>query len=49
MRKDSEEILGPEAPYLKTIDVLLYLAQYTRLDIIFYAHVLSRYSFVSAR
>ena len=32
-KKDNEELLGLEVPYLSVIGMLLYLANYTLLDI----------------
>ncbi|KAL9165045.1 hypothetical protein ABFS82_06G145300 [Erythranthe guttata] len=45
----SEEILGPEVPYLNAIGALMYLAQCTRPDIAFAVNVLVRYSFDPTR
>ncbi|XP_070665947.1 secreted RxLR effector protein 161-like [Malus domestica] len=42
--EDDEEILEPEVPYLSAIGALLYLAQYTRLDISFSVNLLAKYS-----
>ena len=41
----SEELLGPEIPYLSAIDALMYLATCTRPDIAFPVNLLARYSF----
>ena len=43
-KKDDEDILEPEVPYLSTIGALLYLAQCTRPDISFAVNLLTRYS-----
>ncbi|XP_068307466.1 secreted RxLR effector protein 161-like [Pyrus communis] len=43
-KKDEEEILEPEVPYLSAIRVLSYLAQCTRPDISFTVNLLARYS-----
>ncbi|KAM1524495.1 hypothetical protein ACFX10_009087 [Malus domestica] len=43
-KKDEEEILEPEVPYLSAIGALLYLAQYTRFDISFAVNLLARYN-----
>ncbi|XP_068307483.1 secreted RxLR effector protein 161-like [Pyrus communis] len=42
-KKDEEEILEPEVPYLSAIGVLLYLAQCARPDISFVVNFLARY------
>ncbi|KAM1560838.1 hypothetical protein ACFX1Z_004044 [Malus domestica] len=42
--EDDEEILEPEVTYLSAIKALLYLAQYTRLDMSFAVNLLVRYS-----
>ncbi|KAM1281268.1 hypothetical protein FF1_022062 [Malus domestica] len=42
-KKDDEEILEPEVPYLSAIGALLYLAQCTRPDISFAVNLLARY------
>ncbi|KAL6329080.1 hypothetical protein AAG906_007370 [Vitis piasezkii] len=44
-KKENEELLGPEVPYLSEIGVLMYLANCTRLDIAFSVNLLARYSF----
>ena len=43
-KKDEEEILEPEVPYLSAIGALLNLAQCTRPDIFFTVNLLARYS-----
>jgi hypothetical protein len=44
-REDDEEIFGPEIPYLSTIGALMYLANCTRLNIVFSVNLLARYSY----
>ena len=39
-----EELLGHEVPYLSVISALMYLANFTRLDIAFSVNLLARYS-----
>ena len=34
--ENDEELLGPEIPYLSAIGALMYLANYARLDIVFF-------------
>ena len=43
-KEENEELFGPEVPYLSAIDALMYLANYTRLDIAFSINLLARYS-----
>ncbi|KAM1787885.1 hypothetical protein ACFX11_038242 [Malus domestica] len=43
-KKDDEEILEHDVPYLSAIGALLYLAQYTRPDFFFAVNLLARYS-----
>ncbi|KAL1219805.1 Retrovirus-related Pol polyprotein from transposon TNT 1-94 [Cardamine amara subsp. amara] len=43
-KKDDEEVLGPEVPYLSAIGALMYLASHTRPDICFAVKLLSRFS-----
>ncbi|KAM1692741.1 hypothetical protein ACFX2K_032321 [Malus domestica] len=43
-KKDDEEILEPEVPYLSAIGALLYLAQCTGPDIFFIVNLLARYN-----
>jgi len=43
-QEEGEEILGLEAPYLSAIGALMYLTNYTRLDISFSVNLLARYS-----
>jgi hypothetical protein len=45
-RDDGENVLEAVMPYLSAIDALLYLAQYTKLDISFDVNLLARHSFV---
>ena len=42
--KKGEELLGHEVPYLSAIGALMYLANCTRLDIVFSVNLLARYS-----
>ena len=39
-----EELLGPKVPYLRVIDALMYLANYTCPDIAFSVNLLAKYS-----
>ena len=43
-QEDDEEILGPKVPYLSAIGALMYLANYTQLDIAFAINLLARYN-----
>jgi hypothetical protein len=43
-RQEGEEVLGSEYPYLSAIRALMYLANNTRLDIIFTVNLLTRHS-----
>lgn len=43
-RKEGEDVLGPEYPYLAAIGALMYLANGTRPDIAFAVNLLSRFS-----
>ena len=43
-KEENEELLGPEVPYLRAIGALMYLANYTRLDIAFSVNLLARYN-----
>ena len=43
-KEENEELLGPEVPYLSANGALMYLANYTRLDIAFSVNLLARYS-----
>ena len=42
-KEENEELLGPEVSYLSGIGALIYLANYTRLDIAFSVNLLARY------
>ncbi|XP_057965518.1 secreted RxLR effector protein 161-like [Malania oleifera] len=44
-QEDDEEIIGSEVPYCSAIGALLYLANYTKLDIAFAVNLLARFSF----
>ena len=44
--ENSEELLGPEVPYLSVIGALIYLANCTHLDIAFSVNLLANYSSV---
>ena len=39
-----EELLGPEVPYLSVISALMYLANCTRPNIVFFVNLLTKYS-----
>jgi hypothetical protein len=41
-RKNNEKAFGPEVPYLSTIGVLMYLANNTIPDIIFFCKCISK-------
>ena len=43
-QEDGEETLGPKVPYLSAIGALMYLANYTQLDIAFAINLLARYN-----
>ncbi|XP_074364022.1 secreted RxLR effector protein 161-like [Apium graveolens] len=43
-RKEDEDALGPEVPYLSAIGALMYLTNNTRLDIAFSVNLLARFS-----
>ena len=43
-KEENEELLGPEVPYLNVIGALMYLVNYTQLDITFSVNLLARYS-----
>ena len=43
-KEDGEAILGPKVPYLSAIGALMYLANCTRLDIVFLVNLLAIYS-----
>nr|KYP65759.1 Copia protein [Cajanus cajan] len=49
LQEKDEEILAPEVPYLGAIGALMYLANYTRLDITFVINFLARYSYSPTR
>ncbi|GJW57438.1 retrovirus-related pol polyprotein from transposon TNT 1-94, partial [Tanacetum coccineum] len=42
--EEDEDVLGPEVPYLSAIGALMYLTNYTRLDISFAVNLLARFS-----
>lgn len=41
---DDDKIWGPEVPYLTAIGAIMYLANYTRPDIVFAINLLARYN-----
>jgi len=41
-QENDEDLLGPEVPYLSVIETLIYLANYTQLDIAFVVNLLSK-------
>ena len=43
-KEENEELLSPKVPYLSAICALMYLANYTRLDIAFSVNLLAKYS-----
>ena len=43
-KEENEELLGLEVPYLSAIGALVYLANYTRPDIVFSVNLLARYN-----
>ena len=43
-KEENEKLLGPEVLYLSVIGALMYLANYTRLDIVFSVNLLARYN-----
>ncbi len=43
-KKEGEEVLGTEYPYLSVIDALIYLANNIRPDIAFAVNLLARFS-----
>ena len=45
----NEELLSPEVPYLSVIGALMYLANCTHLDIVFFVNLFVRYSFTPTR
>ena len=48
-KEENEELLGPEVPYLSAIGALMYLANYTRPDIVFLVNLLARYNSASIK
>ena len=48
-KKENEELLRHEVPYLSVIGALMYLANYTRSDISFVVNLLARYKSASTR
>ena len=40
--KNDEELLGPEVPYLSVIGALMYLANCTRSDTVFFCQFISK-------
>ena len=47
--KKNEELLSPKVPYFSAIGTLMYLTNYTRLDIAFSINLLARYSSAPTR
>ena len=43
-REENEELFGLEVPYLSAFGALMYLANYTQLDIAFLVNLLARYN-----
>ena len=43
-KEENEELIGPEIPYLSAIGALMYLTNYTQLDIAFSVNLLARYN-----
>ena len=43
-KEENEELLSPEVPYLSAIGAIMYLENYTRLDIAFSVNLLARYN-----
>ena len=43
-KEENEELFGPKVSYLSAICAVMYLANYTRLDIAFSVNLLARYS-----
>ena len=48
-QEDGEETLGPKVPYLSAIGALMYLANYTQLDIVFAINLLAMYNSTPTR
>ena len=48
-KKENEELLSPETPYLRVTGALMYLKNYTRPDIVFSVNLLARYSLAPTR
>jgi len=44
-QENDEELFGPEVPHLNVIGSLMYLANYTRSDIVFILNLLSKILF----
>ena len=42
--ENGEKLLGPKVPYLSVIGALMYLANYTHLNIVFSINLLAKYS-----
>ena len=42
-KEENEELLGPKVSYLSAISALMYLANYTRPNIVFSVNLLARY------
>ena len=48
-KKENEELLHPKVPYLSEIGALMYLANYTRPDIVFSVNLLARYNSIPTK
>lgn len=48
-KEDDEEIFGPKVPYFNAFGALMYMAQCTRLDIVFFVNLLIKFRFVLTR
>ena len=48
-KEDNEKLLSLEVPYYSVIGALIYLTNYTWLDITFFVNLLAKYSFAPTR